>query len=244
MYGSIFWSVTLKPRASRSAPIDAAASPLPRDDTTPPVTKMYFVATSASLRRPLSDEFDLHGAISQAPVQAAVAQLGEHLRHPGPPRDAERHDVVPRERDEAPVEAEIPVERRPHAGVAGEPEPRELDGRAVPELARHGARRRRGREAPGERRGVVEAACEPGERVAREREPGERRGRHRARLVGQKDERGELHRGRVEAPRARPAERRREGATATPGGRAEAITRVEQLPDTRRAALHEHGIRA
>src|SRR5713226_6737093 len=141
MYGSIFWSVTLKPRASRSAPIDAAASPLPRDDTTPPVTKMYFVATSASLRRPLSDEFDLHGAISQAPVQAAVAQLGEHLRHPGPPRDAER---------------------RPHAGVAGEPEPRELDGRAVPELARHGARRRRGREAPGERRGVVEAACEPG----------------------------------------------------------------------------------
>jgi hypothetical protein len=26
------------------APTDAAATPLPRDDTTPPVTKMYLVA--------------------------------------------------------------------------------------------------------------------------------------------------------------------------------------------------------
>src|SRR5438093_12383170 len=45
MYGSIFWSVTRRPRASSSAPIDAAASPLPRDDTTPPVTKMYLGGT-------------------------------------------------------------------------------------------------------------------------------------------------------------------------------------------------------
>src|SRR5712692_10525082 len=50
MYGSIFWHVTRKPRASRRHPIEAAASPLPSDDTTPPVTKMYFVATLASFR--------------------------------------------------------------------------------------------------------------------------------------------------------------------------------------------------
>src|SRR4029453_1638367 len=43
MYGSILTSVTRRPRASRSAPIDAEATPLPSDDTTPPVTKMNFV---------------------------------------------------------------------------------------------------------------------------------------------------------------------------------------------------------
>src|SRR3954471_13339774 len=35
---------TLKPWPSRRAPMDAEASPLPRDETTPPVTKMYLVA--------------------------------------------------------------------------------------------------------------------------------------------------------------------------------------------------------
>ena len=36
--------MTVKPRASRIAPTEAAAIPLPRDETTPPVTKMYLVA--------------------------------------------------------------------------------------------------------------------------------------------------------------------------------------------------------
>src|SRR3954467_2903571 len=44
MYGSNFWREILYPCPSSSAPIDAAASPLPSDDTTPPVTKMYLVA--------------------------------------------------------------------------------------------------------------------------------------------------------------------------------------------------------
>ncbi|GHF85763.1 hypothetical protein GCM10017161_11720 [Thalassotalea marina] len=35
--------VTFKPRASRIAASEAAAIPLPRDDTTPPVTKIYLV---------------------------------------------------------------------------------------------------------------------------------------------------------------------------------------------------------
>src|SRR5437667_1494432 len=136
MYGSIFWSVTRRPRASRSAPIDAAASPLPRDDTTPPVTKMYFGDTSTSFRHPVSHVGHLHGAIVQAPVQAAVAQLTEQARHRGPPRDAERHQVVAGERDKAPREAEIPVERRAHAGATDQAEPRELGRRKHPELAR------------------------------------------------------------------------------------------------------------
>src|SRR5689334_718802 len=47
MYGSILSIVTLRPRLSSSAPIDAAASPLPRDETTPPVTKINLVFTVA-----------------------------------------------------------------------------------------------------------------------------------------------------------------------------------------------------
>jgi hypothetical protein len=34
------WIVTLKPRCFKSKPRDEAVIPLPRDDTTPPVTKM------------------------------------------------------------------------------------------------------------------------------------------------------------------------------------------------------------
>src|SRR5205807_2773624 len=42
MYGSSFWRETLRPRASRMVPIDAAVIPLPIEETTPPVTKTYF----------------------------------------------------------------------------------------------------------------------------------------------------------------------------------------------------------
>ncbi|GGB52926.1 hypothetical protein GCM10011502_27620 [Oceanisphaera marina] len=35
--------VTLRPRASRMAAREPAAMPLPRDETTPPVTKIYLV---------------------------------------------------------------------------------------------------------------------------------------------------------------------------------------------------------
>src|SRR5215472_17142981 len=41
-YGSHFWRVTRRPRLSRRQPIDAAATPLPREETTPPVTEIYF----------------------------------------------------------------------------------------------------------------------------------------------------------------------------------------------------------
>src|SRR6266568_3377284 len=41
IYGSSFISVTRRPRASSKHPIEEAARPLPRLETTPPVTKMY-----------------------------------------------------------------------------------------------------------------------------------------------------------------------------------------------------------
>src|SRR5215211_2888709 len=44
MYGSNFWSTTRKPRLLSSIPSAAALVPLPIDDTTPPVTKIYLVS--------------------------------------------------------------------------------------------------------------------------------------------------------------------------------------------------------
>src|SRR4051794_17533308 len=43
MYGSSLMWVTFNPRASISAPMEAAPKPLPIDDTTPPVTKTNLV---------------------------------------------------------------------------------------------------------------------------------------------------------------------------------------------------------
>src|SRR2546430_7058564 len=43
-YGSNFWSCTRRPRAFKSRPSDAATMPFPSAETTPPVTKMYFVS--------------------------------------------------------------------------------------------------------------------------------------------------------------------------------------------------------
>src|ERR1041384_7334952 len=43
MYGSSFMFATLRPRFSMSAPIDAETMPLPRDETTPPVTNTNLV---------------------------------------------------------------------------------------------------------------------------------------------------------------------------------------------------------
>src|SRR5438105_14373421 len=41
-YGSSFCRETVRWRAFRMFPIDAAVMPLPSDETTPPVTKTYF----------------------------------------------------------------------------------------------------------------------------------------------------------------------------------------------------------
>ena len=49
IYGSSFIMRTVKPRLSRIAPIEAEAMPLPREDTTPPVIKMYRVMKETKL---------------------------------------------------------------------------------------------------------------------------------------------------------------------------------------------------
>src|SRR5229473_8318525 len=43
-YGSHFCRLTLKPRLSRRQPMEEAATPFPSEETTPPVTKIYFGA--------------------------------------------------------------------------------------------------------------------------------------------------------------------------------------------------------
>src|ERR1700732_3114709 len=47
-YGSHFCRVTLNPRLSRRQPIEEAATPFPSEETTPPVTKIYFGAIHAA----------------------------------------------------------------------------------------------------------------------------------------------------------------------------------------------------
>src|ERR1700750_1425621 len=47
-YGSNFIRFTRRPRLSSRHPIDAAARPLPKLDTTPPVTKTYFADIAAT----------------------------------------------------------------------------------------------------------------------------------------------------------------------------------------------------
>src|SRR2546423_1133438 len=51
-YGSNFCTWTLRPRAFRSRPSDAATIPFPRPETTPPVTNTYFVARSVVTQSP------------------------------------------------------------------------------------------------------------------------------------------------------------------------------------------------
>ena len=63
MYGSNFWTCTLRPRALSSRPSDAATMPFPSDETTPPVTKTYFVGRSRA-RRPSAVELRRTGVRS------------------------------------------------------------------------------------------------------------------------------------------------------------------------------------
>src|SRR5262245_13780334 len=48
MYGSNFCTCTFSPRAFSRRPSEAAVMPLPRDETTPPVTKTYFGGRAAT----------------------------------------------------------------------------------------------------------------------------------------------------------------------------------------------------
>src|ERR1700722_20387876 len=56
MYGSSLRRVTLRPRDSRIAAREAAAIPLPRDETTPPVTNTYLVIARCSREKRIIPE--------------------------------------------------------------------------------------------------------------------------------------------------------------------------------------------
>src|SRR5438093_13412832 len=77
--------------------MEAAASPLPSEDTTPPVTKMYFGATSIppfARGRPCSNIVDFRRPVDDAPIQPCVAQCGERGGHRRAARDAEADHLV------------------------------------------------------------------------------------------------------------------------------------------------------
>src|SRR6266487_6769463 len=110
MYGSILSSVTWNPRASSSEPIEAAASPFPRDDTTPPVTKMNFGVTRDLLSSPCPS------SIRQPPPAPPLScahgrQVSDRARGPWPGPRAVRA-------------ARPPPPRRPPRRAAARPDPR------------------------------------------------------------------------------------------------------------------------
>ena len=57
-------AVAFKPRASSRAPIQAVVSPLPIDETTPPVTKMYLVGRDSIKRSLIFTDFILQISIA------------------------------------------------------------------------------------------------------------------------------------------------------------------------------------
>ena len=72
-YGSNFWAWTRRPRALSRRPSEAATMPLPSAETTPPVTKTYFVWRTAS-RRPAQrvEVAEAGRALDQRPERGAV----------------------------------------------------------------------------------------------------------------------------------------------------------------------------
>src|SRR3954466_8111726 len=81
MYGSSLMLVTRMLRDSRIAARDAAAIPLPREETTPPVTKTYFAIYPArvGMEESTGISVDLHPSCFH-PVVGAVhrAHVGAH----------------------------------------------------------------------------------------------------------------------------------------------------------------------
>src|SRR5947207_5461077 len=148
MYGSIFCRVTRRPRASISAPIDAAARPFPRDETTPPVTKMYLGGKSPllsgcrvpSVPRPCADKGFLVAPFRHRAVQARVAQRVQRGRHARTRRDAERDDVVTAKAGARPRRLVEPLDVRARARRIAEREPRQLQRTAPAQPARARAR--------------------------------------------------------------------------------------------------------
>src|SRR6185437_12913156 len=86
MYGSSLTIATLRPRASRIAPKEAAAMPLPKEDTTPPVTNTKRVINLKGVSR--------RGELQPRAAETDDGQTGYHnARGPG----ATLHSTTPTE---------------------------------------------------------------------------------------------------------------------------------------------------
>src|SRR5262245_2771414 len=110
------------PRASSSAPIDAEASPLPSDESTPPVTKMNLVALSAVMLPPSRPSAHLDAAVApEAVLDPHVVDRDEGLRQRIPGEEADARHLA-RRLDLArlagdPLEAEVHGVDAPAIGV-------------------------------------------------------------------------------------------------------------------------------
>src|SRR5262245_6519340 len=238
MYGSIFWSVTRKPRASRSEPMDAEASPLPSDDTTPPVTKMYFVGTSPLLLgpEPMSNILDFGLAIVGLAVEPAVPEALEHFGDRGTAVDAELdHLLTAQDGSDAPRRVDPPRHRRAGRRSVAEPECGEVEVRALAqEPGPTSARRRRG-EPRRQVIGALQTARGARERLTGEPEAAQDRRRDVERLVGEQRDQRDLESCDVEPALARPRCHPRQRAHTLASRAREAIARVEQAKDASHA---------
>src|SRR5215217_1727717 len=79
-YGSNFCAWIVSPRALSSRPSDAATMPLPRPETTPPVTKTYFVGRIANSGIHPTERVELaqhRRLLDQRPEGTMLAEDGE-----------------------------------------------------------------------------------------------------------------------------------------------------------------------
>src|SRR3984885_1293557 len=82
-YGSNFIMFTRRPRLSSRHPIEAAARPLPKLDTTPPVTKTYFADIDATSLLDCADwpyqvgtiKYDRHSTAKKQKIRSRIDQV-------------------------------------------------------------------------------------------------------------------------------------------------------------------------
>src|ERR1700676_2172846 len=84
-YGSHFCRVTLKPRLSRRQPMEEAATPFPSEETTPPVTKIYFGAIHAARVRdfPVRRAYQPSTGVTYASLSSECARLSNRRNKSG-----------------------------------------------------------------------------------------------------------------------------------------------------------------
>src|SRR5215216_910706 len=79
-YGSNFCACVVRPRAFSRRPRDAATIPLPRPETTPPVTKTYFVGRATNSDLDPAERVELpqyRRSLDQRPERLPLAEEGE-----------------------------------------------------------------------------------------------------------------------------------------------------------------------